>query len=313
MRGDLQGFGPFRLDGVLGEGERAVVYRARREGDGEVTAPSALKLMRPAAADDPEERAAFLARGQAAAHLQGPAIVAIEETGEIDGQPFVRRRLVDGVDLGALFPKRGGKARLSDSVGAHVVTGLLSALEAAARSNPPRVHGRVEPGNVLIDTDGDVWLASFGTEGDPRADFLGLARVAQRLCREWTPEVDGWLDRLQDGEGSFGDVAEARAAFPLSTTVDGRKSLARAVKRVLKRREREREEAAREADQAAREADETAREVAGRLGTRRPRAPAPAARRDDHEAALRQARVVGLIAASVVLAALLLEILEFGG
>ena len=62
MAGELQGVADFRLIEVLGEGERATVYRAVREGS---DVELALRVARVTLAETPEELTAFVERAEA--------------------------------------------------------------------------------------------------------------------------------------------------------------------------------------------------------------------------------------------------------
>jgi len=322
MRGELQGLGPFRLLGVLGEGERAIVYHAEREGAGAGQPPRALKVLRPGLARDEDEVAAFEARAEAALGLGHDAIVETLEVNRVDGQPYVLLERVDGVPLEALFPRRG-KARFSPAAAANLLHGVLRALAGAAAAEPPLIHGRLSADNVLVDSDGDVRVASFGTRGEAQGDFLDLGRLAQRIIPdkpEGLPDLDQWLDGLQDGDETFAGPEEALASLPLGPTPAGRQALARAVRRAQKRRAAEAEAAATvdgpsEAPAPGSPAPAPSAKAGERAARGRPprRAPASAApRAGDVEGALRQARWVGAICGSLLLAALLIEILAFG-
>lgn len=320
MRGELQGLGPFRLQRVLGEGERAVVYDADREGVG---LGGALKVLRPALCADAEERDAFFARARAGQRVATGGAVTVLEVGElaeglsgdrVGSTAYALLEKVDGVALSDLFPKRG-RPRFSEAAAANVVEEVLNALAAASRATPPVVHGRLDAANVLVDLDGEVRVTGFGTEGDPRADFLALARLAQNLTPDWSPEADSWLDGLQDHDDRFGGPSDALAALPVRASLAGKAALSRAAKRARKRQEQElaaaegggpgdgQAEGARPRRGAA-----PARAAAAGIAGQRP-APTPGPLDD----ALRQARFVGLLCAGVLAVALLIEVFGFAG
>lgn len=315
MRGELQGLGPFRLLGVVGEGERAVVYHAEREGAGAGATGYALRILRPSLKADADAARAFEERAQAGAGLAGDAIVSTYEVGRLEGRPYALQERVDGVPLGALFPKKG-KARFSEAAATTLLHGVLKALVMAGEARPPLVHGRLDAGSVLLDQDGDVRVVGFGAPGDPRADFLDLARLAQQVIPDGAPALDGWLDGLQDGSDRYANPRAVLEALPLGATGDGRRALGRAVKRALKKREEARE--LRESGQrghhhrgqASDDRRDDDRHEGGRergaTTARRPKGrPAPP---EDVSLALRQARWVGALCAVLLLVALLLEI-----
>ncbi|MCA9517659.1 MAG: hypothetical protein KC635_22115, partial [Myxococcales bacterium] len=236
MRGELQGLGPFRLLGVVGEGERAVVYHAEREGAGAVATSYALRILRPSLKGDAEALRAFEERAEAGAALVGDAVVGTYETGHLEGRPYALLERVDGVPLDALFPKKG-KARFSEAAATTLLHGVLKALVTAHEASPPLVHGRLDAGSVLLDGDGDVRVVGFGAPGEPQADFLALARLAQQVIPDGAPALDTWLDGLQDGSDVYASPVAVLEALPLGATGDGRRALGRAVKRALKKRE----------------------------------------------------------------------------
>lgn len=326
MRGELQGLGNFRLITLAGEGERAKVYLAQRDGSGGLDGQIALKVLRTTLTSDRAEVQAFKTRAAAAERLApNPGIVTTHESGVCDGHPYVVLEYVEGVPLEALLPKRGASG-LPASVAGSVMDGVLLALAAAQQAEQPVVHGRIEPSNILIDTDGDVRVISFGADGDAKSDFLSVTGLAQRICKEWPVEVDAWLDRLQDGEDRYAGIAETRSAFPMVTSADGKRWLARAVKRFHKR-------AAAKAEAAAAEDGLSELRVVARDGDGDPRtAPAVGASTSSPTravaaaarsalpqgsantvpaGALSQARVVGWACLGVLLVAALIEVFRY--
>jgi len=311
MRGELQGLGPFRLAGVLGEGERAIVYDAEREGVTGVR--GALKVLRDAVVADEYEREAFSQRARVGGSLEHPRIVPVLDTGVLDGAPWALLERVDAVALLDLFPKRG-RPRFSEEAGATLLSAVLEALSAAAEAGV--VHGRLDPSNVLVDLDGDVRVTGFGADGDPRSDFLDLTRLAQSLTPNWSAEMDSWIDGLQDGDDRFAGPADALAALPVPASEEGRKALGRAAKRA--RRKRERELAEERASQGAPSAPEPVSEPASPppKPERRPPEARRAPRRTKEprlDSAIRQARWVGYLCGGLLLAGLVIEILGFSG
>ncbi len=238
MAGELQGIADWRLVDVLGEGARAVVYRAMRIGAGEGEQHVAIEVLRVTAAQDPDAVEAFEARAAVGARLADRRIAAVIETGRADGRPYVVSELCEGLSLETL-PVRRSTGRLRPQPAAWVLREITAGLAAAGREDPPVVHGALDAGDVLIDSDGDVFLAGFGVIDSPQADLLALARLAQELCRVWPPEIDAWIDRLQDGEDAFEDTAAALEGFPkvMVDEVAARRGVASAIKRAIRKRE----------------------------------------------------------------------------
>jgi len=76
----------YRLDGEIGQGGMAVVYRAQDERLGR---PVAIKRMRAQLAADPAFLARFRREAQAVANLSHPNLAAVYDSGEVDGVPYI--------------------------------------------------------------------------------------------------------------------------------------------------------------------------------------------------------------------------------
>jgi eukaryotic-like serine/threonine-protein kinase len=142
----------YELGPQLGAGGMARVVVAR---DRRLDRDVAVKLLYPSA--DPAGRARFLGEAKAAARLRHPNLVAVHDTGEDDGQPYIVMELVDGESLGDLLDREGA---LEVEQAVAITLGVLDALEAAHRQG--FVHRDVKPGNVLLPAEGGVKLADFG-------------------------------------------------------------------------------------------------------------------------------------------------------
>lgn len=319
MAQELQGIGPYQLLEVIAEGERSTLYLATDEGR---TRQLALKVLHPQLVSDPDEVAAFEARAQVARRLSHSGIAAIHEIGSADGRPWVAMELVDGEPLGSLFPKRG-RPKLAVPAAGAVVRDVLTALVAA--SDEEIVHGRLDVGDVLVGHDGRVTVSGFGTEGPPETDLIAVAQLVQTLTPGWPPEVDLWLDRLQHGDDSYGGPEDALTGFPVlaaATESEGRRLLARLVKRVRTKREKEARLAAERAQtepgaptaepgaDAASEPPDKPKKVRKK---RAKKAPRPRADRPPTETGLaaRQARWVFALCALVLVLALAIEVWTF--
>jgi serine/threonine protein kinase len=85
--------GPYRVEGVLGEGGMGVIYRARRDPDGDVVA---LKVLRAELAADPVYRQRFLREARAAAEVDHPHLVPIVDAGNAGDTPYLAVGFVAG-------------------------------------------------------------------------------------------------------------------------------------------------------------------------------------------------------------------------
>ncbi|MCV7281614.1 serine/threonine protein kinase [Mycolicibacterium flavescens] len=146
--------GRYELRDVLGRGGMAEV----RDGwDTRLQRPVAIKLLHPALAADPGMRRRFEDEARAAAALNHPNIVAVHDSGEHDGTPFIvmerlpGRTLADEIAAGPMAPPRV-HAMLSD------VLGALAAAHAVGI-----LHRDIKPGNILVSASGETLkVADFG-------------------------------------------------------------------------------------------------------------------------------------------------------
>ena len=302
MARELQGIGNYRLLAVIGEGERAIVYRGLPEDASLGSQEVAVKTLRPALIQDPETTAQMVERAEAAQRIHTPLALSVHKVDDADGRPYVVGQLCGGISLEEL-PIRRNNGRLKPEQAIYVLQGVLEALACVQEQDDNGlVHGRLDAGDVRIDPTGAIRIAGFGMEGEPETDLLRIARIAQDLCRQWPLSVDAWIDRLQAGEESFGSPREALEALPLEAFAGdvmgrGRQALARAVQRIVKKREPAL------ADKPA-EPENTGVQAAD-AGFMTPM-PIPDA------GALTQAAGVAWFCAAVVFAAIAVEIIQFG-
>ncbi|MGV0815379.1 serine/threonine-protein kinase [Mycolicibacterium boenickei] len=145
--------GRYELRGVLGHGGMAEV----RDGwDTRLSRPVAIKLLYPNLAADEVTRRRFENEARAAAALNHPNIVAVHDSGEDSGRPFIVMERLPGPTLAdeiTAGPLSADRVRW-------VLADLLGALTAAHGAGI--LHRDIKPGNVLITTSGTAKLADFG-------------------------------------------------------------------------------------------------------------------------------------------------------
>jgi len=143
----------YELGERLGAGGFGVVYRAVQPlVDREV----AIKIILPQYADHPEFIRRFEAEAQLVARLEHPHIVPLYDYWREPGVAYLVMRLLRGGSL---------QARLRDGpLALDVVISLLeqigAALHAAHRAGV--IHRDLKPANVLLDEDGNGYVADFG-------------------------------------------------------------------------------------------------------------------------------------------------------
>ncbi|CQD23319.1 serine/threonine protein kinase [Mycolicibacterium conceptionense] len=145
--------GRYQLRGVLGRGGMAEVHDG---WDTRLSRPVAVKLLYPALAADEVTRRRFENEARAAAALNHPNIVAIHDSGEDRGTPYIVMERLPGPTLAdeiSAGPLSADRVRW-------VLNDLLGALTAAHDAGI--LHRDIKPGNVLITKSGAAKLADFG-------------------------------------------------------------------------------------------------------------------------------------------------------
>ena len=118
--------------------------------------PVAVKLLHPAVSLNPDNRRRFETEARAAAALTHPHIVAVHDSGEHAGTPFIvmerlsGRTLADALISGPL-PQQQVRSILND---------MLSGLAVAHAAGI--LHRDIKPANILFTDSGDVKVADFG-------------------------------------------------------------------------------------------------------------------------------------------------------
>ncbi len=178
--------GRYELDGVVGRGGMAEVYRAR---DLRLDRIVAVKTLREDLARDQTFQARFRREAQSAASLNHPSIVAVYDTGEDDSAtshvPFIVMEYVDGRTIRDLL--RDDRQLLPERA-LEITDGVLRALDYSHRNGI--VHRDIKPGNVMLNRQGEIKVMDFGiarATSDAQATMTQTAQVigtAQYLSPE---------------------------------------------------------------------------------------------------------------------------------
>ncbi|MEN3315207.1 MAG: eukaryotic-like serine/threonine-protein kinase [Acidimicrobiaceae bacterium] len=138
---------------MIGRGGMAEVFAGvdRRLGR-----PVAIKLLLPAMAARPDIRSRFEAEARAAASLSHPNAVAVFDTGEHDGVPYIVMERLGGETLGDRMTDGPVDPDWLITVAIEVL-GALAAAHAVGL-----IHRDVKPGNILLAADGRAKVADFG-------------------------------------------------------------------------------------------------------------------------------------------------------
>lgn len=151
--------GRYRIIEQLGQGGMATVFKAYHA---ELDRYVALKVLHPAFLEDPNFLARFQREARLVAKMDHPNIVPIYDYAEHEGRPYLVMKFIEGETLKARL-ERGSLSR--SEVGG-IVDAVGLALGYAHKQGI--LHRDMKPSNVLIATDGHIYLADFG-----------LARIAQ--------------------------------------------------------------------------------------------------------------------------------------
>jgi serine/threonine protein kinase/beta-lactam-binding protein with PASTA domain len=165
----------YELDGVVGRGGMAEVYRAR---DLRLDRIVAVKTLRTDLARDQTFQARFRREAQSAASLNNPSIVAVYDTGEDlstgSSIPFIVMEFVDGRTVRDLLIEGH---RLLPERTLEIVSGVLRALEYSHQAGI--VHRDIKPGNVMVTRNGDIKVMDFGIARAMSDDQATMTQTAQ--------------------------------------------------------------------------------------------------------------------------------------
>ncbi len=157
--------GPYEVLGLLGEGGMGQVYRARDE---RLSREVALKFVHTALAQEMERLRRFEHEAKAAGALNHPNIVAVYDTGESNGSPYIVTELLQGETLRDRLATGALGTRKAVDCGVQIARGLAAAHEKGI------VHRDLKPENLFLTKDGlvkilDFGIAKLGRPGEERA------------------------------------------------------------------------------------------------------------------------------------------------
>src|SRR3954447_12385807 len=112
MAGTQARFGAYLLTECIGQGEMAVVYRAKREGWSGFEKTVVVKAMLPALAAHREHVDRFIAEAKIQAQLSHPGIVQVHDFGVFQGTPYLVMEHLNGINLSQLMSTLGAEEKL---------------------------------------------------------------------------------------------------------------------------------------------------------------------------------------------------------
>jgi serine/threonine-protein kinase len=156
-------FGDYQITSLIGVGGMGKVYKATA-GDG---TPVALKLVKEDLARDRTFRRRFEREARIAQTVRNPHVVAVTDTGEYDGLPYLAAQFIEGAPLDHKLELEG-RLDLPATVRicAQVADGLQALWEAGM------VHRDVKPANILLDAPGNAYITDFGLAKDSGGTVL---------------------------------------------------------------------------------------------------------------------------------------------
>jgi len=149
--------GRYRIVAMLGKGGMGEVYRA---DDLTLDQPVALKFLPEAVASNPSSVERFRNEVRIARQVSHANVCRVYDLGEIGGQYFLSMEYVDGEDLGSLLRRIG---RLPPDKAIEIARKLCAGLAAAHEKGV--LHRDLKPGNVMLNSRGQVLLTDFGLAG----------------------------------------------------------------------------------------------------------------------------------------------------
>ena len=194
--------GRYRIEGPLGRGGMAEV---RAGTDLRLQRPVAVKFLLPEMAEREDVRRRFEAEACAAASLSDPHAVAVYDTGDHEGLPYIVMERLPGETLAdriAQGPQDPAWVRA-------VACEVLAALSAAHAGG--LVHRDVKPGNILLTADGHAKIADFGIAksleaSDGSLDLTGAGQLLGTPAYLPPERLDGGPATAQSDLYSLGVV-----------------------------------------------------------------------------------------------------------
>jgi serine/threonine-protein kinase len=153
LQGRARG-GRYELDGLIGSGGFADVYRAFDRATGDVVA---IKVLYEHLARDPEVVRRFVREARVASQIVEPHVVRILDTGVDDGLNYMVMELVQGETLFKLLAD--GRAFAPTEI-VDLGSQALLGLEAAHQTGV--IHRDIKPANLILTPDGTLKIMDFG-------------------------------------------------------------------------------------------------------------------------------------------------------
>ena len=143
-----------------------------RDGwDTRLARPVAIKILHPAIDTQPGNRRRFEAEARTAAALDCSHIVAVHDSGEHNGMPFIVMERLSGESLHDKIMR----GPLPQPLVRSVLDDVLAALSAAHDGGI--LHRDIKPANILFTTSGDAKVSDFGLAKTAQSNLTATGQI----------------------------------------------------------------------------------------------------------------------------------------
>lgn len=201
----------YAIESELGRGQQGIVYLAQ---DRVLRRGVALKALRTDGGISADAASRFVAEAQLTAQLVHPHVIPVFDAGILpDGRPFYTMPVMPDRTLRDVLSRRldGDPATLAEFPLVRLVqvfSAICLAVQAAHEQGV--VHRDLKPGNVVLGTRGEVFVADFGL-ARLRGSLLATDR-AERKAHETVGHAPIGTPLYMSPEQARGDVAAIGAA-----------------------------------------------------------------------------------------------------
>jgi serine/threonine-protein kinase len=177
--------GRYALQGLIGQGGMADVELAH---DQVLDRQVAVKLLHARYADDPAFRERFKREARAAASLNHANMVAVYDTGEEDGRPFIVMEYVAGRSLREVIRREGVLPQRAAEIASDAALALHYSHERGL------IHRDIKPANIMISNEGQVKVTDFGIARAVNAETVTQTAAVFGTAAYIAPEQAQGLD-----------------------------------------------------------------------------------------------------------------------
>ncbi len=172
--------GNYRIDTLIGRGGMASVYQVF---DTYLQRTVAMKIIHRAVAIDIKNLERFKQEASLIAQLEHPHLLPVHDFNLEHDPPYIIMRYLEGGTLSDVL--RTGKPLPLGEI-SHVIGQVAGALDYAHRRGV--IHRDIKPSNIMIDVDGNVFVADFGIARVSDSEGLTQTNVAVGTPGYMSPE-----------------------------------------------------------------------------------------------------------------------------